>query len=62
MVKNPPVSAGDGGLIPMLENPSREDPLEEEMAMQSRILAWEMPWTEGTWRPPFMGFQESDTT
>ena len=25
---------------------SREDPLEEEMATHSSILAWEIPWTE----------------
>ena len=24
----------------------REDPLEKEMATQSNILAWEIPWTE----------------
>ena len=24
----------------------REDPLEEEMATHSRILAWEIPWAE----------------
>ena len=24
----------------------QEDPLEEEMATHSSILAWEMPWTE----------------
>ena len=24
----------------------REDPLEKEMATHSRILAWEIPWTE----------------
>ena len=24
----------------------QEDPLEEEMAIQSSILAWKMPWTE----------------
>ena len=24
----------------------REDPLEEEMATHSSILAWEVPWTE----------------
>ena len=23
-----------------------EDPLEKEMATQSRIIAWEIPWTE----------------
>ena len=25
---------------------SKEDPLEEEMAAHSSILAWEIPWTE----------------
>ena len=25
---------------------SQEDPLEEEMAAHSSILAWEIPWTE----------------
>ena len=25
---------------------SQEDPLEEEMATHSRILAWKIPWTE----------------
>ena len=25
---------------------SREDPLEEEMATQSSLLAWRIPWTE----------------
>ena len=24
----------------------REDPLEEEIATHSRVLAWEIPWTE----------------
>ena len=44
VVKNPPTDAGDAreaGLIPSLENP-----LEEEMATHSGILAWEIPWTE----------------
>ena len=27
-------------------SPGREDPLEEEMANHSSILAWEIPWTE----------------
>ena len=26
----------------------REDPLEEEMATHSSILAWKIPWTEGS--------------
>ena len=27
----------------------QEDPLEKEMTTHSRILAWRIPWTEGTW-------------
>ena len=41
MVKNPPANAGDLGSIP-----GREDPLKEEMANLSSILAWRIPWTE----------------
>ena len=38
---------GDVGLIPKSERSlGREDPLEEEMATHSSILAWEMSWTE----------------
>ena len=33
-----------------------EDPLEEEMATNSSILAWRIPWTLQS-----MGSQESDT-
>ena len=29
----------------------REDPLEKEMAIHSRILAWEIPWTKEPGRP-----------
>ena len=38
-----------------------EDPLEEEMATHSSILAWRIPWTEepGGLRP--RGCRESDT-
>ena len=56
MVKNPPANAGasgDMGSIPGYQgldtldiNPSvSEDPLEEEMATHSSILAWRIPWT-----------------
>ena len=38
-----------------------EDPLEEEMATQSRILAWRIPWTEEPGRIEFKGSQESWT-
>ena len=39
-----------------------EDPLEEEMATHSIILAWEIPWTEEPGKLQSMGWQESDTT
>ena len=29
-----------------VQNLGREDPLEEEMATHSSILAWKIPWTE----------------
>ena len=34
-----------------------EDPLEEEMATHSSILAWEIPWTEGPGGLQSMGLQ-----
>ena len=37
-----------------------EDPLEEEMATHSTILAWEIPWTEEAGSP--LGHKEWDTT
>ena len=37
MVKNLPA---------MVQSLGQEDPLEEEMAAHSRILAWRTPWTE----------------
>ena len=53
VVKNPPANAGDirdVGSIPGLE-----DPLEEEMATHSSILAWKIPWTEELGRLQSMG-------
>ena len=41
MVKNPPAMQETGVLTL-----GQEDPLEEEMAPHSSILAWEIPWTE----------------
>ena len=35
----------------------REDPLEEEMATHSRILAWRIPWTEEPGRVQSTGLQ-----
>ena len=37
-----------------------EDPLEEEMATHSSILAWEIPWTEEPGSP--WDYTASDTT
>ena len=36
-----------------------EDPLKEEMATHSSILAWEIPWTEEAGRLQSMGSQKS---
>ena len=35
----------------------QEDPLENEMATHSSILAWEIPWTEELGRLQSMGLQ-----
>ena len=50
--------------LPMQEMPetqvqplSQKDPLEEEMATQSSILAWEIPWTEEPGGPQSMRSQ-----
>ena len=49
-----------GGLVEKIHLPmqetrvlslGQEDPLEKEMETHSSILAWEIPWTEGAWRP-----------
>ena len=54
MVKNPPANAGDARDIRSL---GQEDPLEEEMATHSSILAWKIPWTEESGGLQFMGSQ-----
>ena len=55
MVKNLPVNVGG------IEDGGQEDPLEEEMATRSSILAWKIPWTEEPGYSPW-GRKESDTT
>ena len=40
-----------------LGSTSGEDPLEEEMATHSSILAWRIPWTEKPDRLQTMGLQ-----
>jgi len=44
VVKNPPANAGD--IRDKVQSLGQEDPLMEEMATHSSILAWEIPWTE----------------
>ena len=39
-----------------------EDPLEEEMATHSSILAWRIPWIEEPDRLQSMGYLDSDMT
>ena len=55
MVENPAANVGDTGSIP-----GWEDPLEEEMATHSSVLAWEAPRTEGPGGLQSVGPQESD--
>ena len=55
VAKNLPISEGDARMwVPSL---GREDPLEEEMATHSSILAWRIPCTEEPGRLQFMGSQ-----
>ena len=42
--KNLPAKAGD--IRDVVRSLGGEDPLEEEMATHSSILAWRIPWTE----------------
>ena len=51
VVKNPPANAGDA------RDMGWEEPLEEEMATHSSILAWEIPQTEERGRLQFKGSQ-----
>ena len=44
MINNLPANTGDPRDLGSI--PESEDPLEEEMATHSSILAWKTPWTE----------------
>ena len=44
MVTNLPANAGDATDARSI--PESEDPLEQEMATHSNILAWKIPWME----------------
>ena len=55
MVKNLPASAGDVRDVGLVLR--SEDPLKEEMAAHSSILACKIPWTEEPGRLPSMESQ-----
>ena len=55
MVKNPPADAETQEM--WVRSLSQEDPMEQEMALHSSILAWEIPWTEGPGGLQSMGLQ-----
>ena len=40
----------------------QEDPLGYEIATNSSILAWKIPWDRGAWRAIVYGAAELDTT
>ena len=52
LIKNLPANAGDVGSIL-----GQDDPLEEETATHSSILAWRIPWTGVPGRLQSMGLQ-----
>ena len=62
-VKNPPANAGDIRDQRYSEKQVRslgwKDPLEEDMATHSSILAWIIPWTEETGRLWSIGSQRA---
>ena len=55
MVKNLPANAGDTEM--QVRSLGWEGPLKEEMATQSNILAWRIPWTEEPGSLQSMGSQ-----
>ena len=57
---NPPANAGNVSLIPgsgTSLGEGRQPPLEKEMATNSSILAWEIPWTEKPGKLQSLGSQ-----
>ena len=57
MIKNPPAMQ-ESRVRPL----GWEDPLQEEMATYSSILAWEIPWIEKSDGLQFMGLQSQEMT
>ena len=59
MIKNPPANTGD--IEMQVQSLGQKDPLEEEMATHSRILAWIITWTEEPGRLKSIGVAKSRT-
>ena len=55
MVKNPIANPGD--VKKQVRSLSQENPLEEDVATHSNILAWRIPWTEEPGGLQSMGLQ-----
>ena len=64
-MKNLPADSGDRGDVGSqkmwVSSLGQEDPLEEEMAAHTSILAWEFPWTEEPGGLRSMSLQKSGT-
>ena len=59
VVKNPPANAGDAR--DGVQSLGWEDPLEEDMATHSSILAWRIPMDRGSWQVTIHGVAKSQT-
>ena len=59
LIKNPPANQETQGM--QFPSFSWQDPLEKEIATQSSIFAWEIPWTEEPGGLQSMGLQKSQT-
>ena len=57
MVKDPSANAGDARDVGSILG--QEDPLEEEMATRSSILAWRIPMDRGAWQTTVHGVAKS---
>ena len=58
MVKNPPESTCSAGDLDSILG--LEDPLGEDMATHSSILAWRIPMDRGTWQATVYGVTKSE--
>ena len=59
-LKNPP--AVQETQVTWVRSQGQDDPLEEEMATHSSILAWKILWSRGAWRATVHSIIELDTT